>query len=172
MTRLFRSSKRIDVILQIADAYTGRKGENSPYGSRSLNLGGNTWVHLLAFTGLTKVLRRCIQGSAVSSAESGDMELLIVRPSDLELVNRSGWTALHWAAHKGDVETLRLLLDEGTHVCRPAANQFTPLALAASFGYLDAVRCLISAEEEATKTMHANCETSRLKPSCSPRRLY
>jgi len=106
---------------------------------------------------------RKMASPVASSAKSCDIESLIVHPSDLEHVNRSGWTALHWAAHKGDVETICLLLDEGANVSRPAANQFTPLALAASFGYQDAVRCLISAEEEAKRTKQANYETSRLK---------
>ena len=47
----------------------------------------------------------------------------------------NGWTALHWAASKGDVECIRTLIDYGADVnARDVANR-TPLRIAQEMGF-------------------------------------
>ena len=61
------------------------------------------------------------------------------------LVNRKGWTPLHYAASTGQVETARMLLDHGALVNAPAPDDTTPLMMAAYAGSEPMVRLLLDA---------------------------
>ena len=74
-----------------------------------------------------------------------------------------GWSPLGWAARKGQLGSLRLLLTHGADVnMRGGAGGSTPLIQAAMGGHLEAVRELVSAgavdsrdESGFTAAMHA-----------------
>jgi ankyrin repeat protein len=140
MQRVFRSQQRIDVILQVTYAYTDPVWETKS-NSRVGNI-GNSPLHLLAFSGLTKVLKRCLTSTPDISSP------LSITHSDLMVINKSGWTPLHWAAHHGDVEMLRVLINEGANVVAQAVNKFTALSMAASLAHYDAIRYLLNVEIE------------------------
>src|SRR5262249_19439862 len=51
--------------------------------------------------------------------------------SDITEIDRGGFTALHFAARQGDVESARSLLDGGARIDANAADGTAPLAVAA-----------------------------------------
>lgn len=65
------------------------------------------------------------------------------------LVNRKGWTALHYAASTGKIETATMLLQQGAQVNAPAPDGTTPLMMAAYGGSEAMVRLLLQAGADA-----------------------
>lgn len=65
-------------------------------------------------------------------------------------VNRLGWTPLHYAASKAQVETARLLIDWGAIVNAPGPDGTTPLMMAALSGKPDIVQLLLSRGADPT----------------------
>lgn len=79
------------------------------------------------------------------AAFKGHKELvrkLIARGAD---VNKTGWTPLHYAATKGNLEVMLVLLDEHAYIDAESPNKTTPLMMAAKYGTADAVRLLLRA---------------------------
>lgn len=66
-------------------------------------------------------------------------------------VNKTGWTPLHYAATKGQIEVMRLLLEEHAFIDAESPNRTTPLMMAARYGSLEAVKLLL--EEGADPLM-------------------
>lgn len=60
-------------------------------------------------------------------------------------VNRVGWTPLHYAASKGQVDTVRYLLNQQAIVNAPAPNGTSPLMMAAFSGKREVVDALLAA---------------------------
>ena len=58
-------------------------------------------------------------------------------------VNKPGWTALHYAASKGHIEMIRLLLDQQAYLDAESPNGTTPLMMAASYGTAMSVKLLL-----------------------------
>ena len=58
-------------------------------------------------------------------------------------VNKAGWTPLHYAATHGDVEVVRLLLEHHAFVNAVSPNGTTPLMMAAQYGSPSAVKLLL-----------------------------
>lgn len=67
---------------------------------------------------------------------------LITRNAD---VNKPGWAPLHYAATSGNLDTLRLLLDNYAYIDAESPNQTTPLMMAAKYGNPQAVQLLLEA---------------------------
>jgi len=67
---------------------------------------------------------------------------LIERDAD---VNKTGWTALHYAATRGHLDVLRLLLDKSAYIDAASPNGTTPLMMAAFYGTPSAVKLLLEA---------------------------
>jgi ankyrin repeat protein len=59
------------------------------------------------------------------------------------LVNKSGWTALHYAASGNTPEVLTLLLDQGAVIDARSPNGTTSIMMAASYGLEASVQLLI-----------------------------
>lgn len=59
--------------------------------------------------------------------------------------SKDGWTALHFAAEKGHVECVELLLREGAEVDARSLTGSTPLHLAAERGRKECMTLLLSA---------------------------
>lgn len=60
------------------------------------------------------------------------------------LLNRSGWTALHYAATGPGTAVVSLLLGRGAAIEAPSPNGTTPLMMAARYGPEDTVDLLLS----------------------------
>ena len=60
-------------------------------------------------------------------------------------VNQPGWSALHYAAVKGQSKIVSLLLSKGALVNEPSPDGDTPLILAVRAGDVDTVQALVRA---------------------------
>ncbi len=69
-------------------------------------------------------------------------ERLIEQGAD---VNKPGWTPLHYAATRGHLAVLNLLLDHHAYIDATSPNGTTPLMMAAHYGTPDAVVLLLDA---------------------------
>jgi hypothetical protein len=67
-------------------------------------------------------------------------KLLVLRGAD---VNQTGWTPLHYAATKGHIEMMRLLIDNSAYLDAESPNGTTPLMMAAHYGTSMAVKLLL-----------------------------
>lgn len=80
---------------------------------------------LAALKGLTKVCERLIELGAD--------------------VNKPGWAPLHYAATRGHLEIMQLLLDQHAYIDAASPNNTTPLMMAAHYGTPSAVKLLLEA---------------------------
>ena len=58
-------------------------------------------------------------------------------------INKEGWTPLHYAATKGNLEIIRLLLSKDAYIDAESPNETTPLMMAAQYGNESAVLLLL-----------------------------
>jgi len=68
--------------------------------------------------------------------------MLIEKDAD---VNKPGWTPLHYAATKGHLAVMTMLLDENAYIDAASPNGTTPLMMAAHYGTPQAVKLLLEA---------------------------
>lgn len=83
------------------------------------------------------------------SALKGHSELvdqLIKRGAD---VNKTGWTALHYAASSGQLAIISLLIEHSAYIDAESPNGTTPLMMAAMYGSPAAVRLLLQEGADA-----------------------
>ena len=67
---------------------------------------------------------------------------LIAKGAD---VNKTGWTPLHYAATRGHLPVISLLLDNHAYIDASSPNNTTPLMMAAFYGTPSAVKLLLEA---------------------------
>jgi ankyrin repeat protein len=67
-------------------------------------------------------------------------KLLILKGAD---VNQSGWTPLHYAATKGHVDMMRLMIEHHAYLDAESPNGTTPLMMAAHYGSAMATKLLL-----------------------------
>jgi uncharacterized protein len=60
-------------------------------------------------------------------------------------VNKPGWTPLHYAATRGHVDIINLLLENHAYIDASSPNGSTPLMMAALYGTAQAVKVLLEA---------------------------
>lgn len=80
-------------------------------------------------------------------------EVLIEREA---AVNRKGWTPLHYAATKGNIAIMRLLLEENAYIDAESPNGTTPLMMAAFYGTPPSVKLLLEEGADPTLINQAN----------------
>jgi len=89
-------------------------------------------------------------------SNNGDTALMIAsymanKPAVLALleknveVNKTGWTALHYAASSGNCDIIKLLLDKSAYIDAESPNKTTPIMMAARGGQMAAVKLLMEA---------------------------
>jgi ankyrin repeat protein len=81
------------------------------------------------------------------AARAGDVatiRTLIKRGADPnEAAGNNNWTPLLHAIHKAQIKSVEALLDGGADINRVAGDGFTPLMMAAGYGYTDIVELLL-----------------------------
>jgi ankyrin repeat protein len=65
-------------------------------------------------------------------------------------VNKTGWAPLHYAASKGHIEMMNLLLENDAYIDAESPNKTTPLMMAAMYGTVGAVKTLLEAGADPT----------------------
>lgn len=91
------------------------------------------------------------QRNVIEAAKIGDLTALVTALANGADVNErddSGWTALCWAAGKGDVSVVTALLEGGADVTAVGRDQRTPLMIAKAASRTDAAAALTAAEKE------------------------
>ena len=101
-------------------------------------------------TGADTEGRRLIE--AVKAGDTGAVRALLLRGTDVNAWAVDGATALHWAAHRDDLEVADLLIDGGASV--EATNRYgvAPLALASLNGNAAMIETLLNAGADPNAT--------------------
>jgi ankyrin repeat protein len=89
----------------------------------------------------TPLMMACLHGQIDMARK------LIARGAD---VNKTGWTPLHYAATRGDVAIIQLLLDESAYIDAESPNGSTPLMMAAMYGTPESAKFLLQAGADPT----------------------
>ena len=84
-------------------------------------------------------------------------------------VNRKGWTPLHYAASKGHVAMMHVLIDNDAYIDAESPNGTTPLMMAAFYGTPNAVKLLL--EEGADPTLRNQDGNNALEMALSRDKL-
>lgn len=125
----------------------------------ALNERGETGMILALREGSMRVFEVLLNASGINleaRASNGDTAMMMAsylgnQPAVEALlakgavVNRAGWTALHYAAAAGADGIVRLLLAHSAQVDSESPNGTTPLMMAALGGHLPAVKLLLAA---------------------------
>jgi len=86
---------------------------------------------------------------AVKTGQLAKVEEALNAGADIHQQDEQGWTPLNWAAGKGSVEIVSLLLDRGADVFRTGRDQRTPYKIAVAAKHTDVARLLEKAEQAA-----------------------
>lgn len=88
------------------------------------------------------------------AAIKGHLELVQKLVDNDADVNKTGWTALHYAASGGHVPVIAHLLEHSAYIDAESPNGTTPLMMAAMYGSPEAVKHLIQAGADLTIKNH------------------
>ena len=88
-------------------------------------------------------LNKSGESALMLASLNGQLELsmkLVKKGAD---VNKPGWTPLHYAASKGHVDVIKLLLENYAYIDAESPNGSTPLMMASMYGSSQAVKLLL-----------------------------
>lgn len=88
---------------------------------------------------------------AVKSGDSASVRNLIASGEDVHQRDDYGWTPLNWAAGRGDLEIVKVLVDAKTDILATGRDQRTPYMIALSAGHVEVVKFLKAVEEKSGK---------------------
>ncbi|MGA9773063.1 MAG: ankyrin repeat domain-containing protein [Blastocatellia bacterium] len=83
---------------------------------------------------------------AVKNRNAAKINELIQSGVDVNEQDEQGWTALNWAAGRGDLETVKLLVENGADIYKVGRDMRIPYLIALAAGHADVVRFLRDAE--------------------------
>lgn len=86
---------------------------------------------------------------AVKAGDHAGIEAACEDPELLHQVDEYGWTALHWAAGKGDARSVKLLLEAGIDPLKVGRDLRTPYQIALAAGHAGVGGLLRDAEDKA-----------------------
>src|SRR5215212_2274532 len=89
---------------------------------------------------------------AVKTGQLAKVEETLNSGADIHVQDEQGWTALNWAAGKGNLDIVRLLLARGADGFRVGRDQRTPYKIALAAKHTEVARLLKQAEEKADGT--------------------
>lgn len=72
--------------------------------------------------------------------EAARMEVLIKRGAE---VNQQGWTALHYAASRGNDDAVRVLIEHYAYIDAESPGKMTPLMMAMRYNHVSTVKLLL-----------------------------
>ncbi|MCU6433600.1 ankyrin repeat domain-containing protein [Undibacterium sp. Jales W-56] len=98
-------------------------------------------IEARANNGDTAIMLACFEGNVVAVKQLLEADAQI---------NRPGWTALHYAAAKGNVEIIGILLEHSAYIDAASPNDTTPLMMAVRSGKTDAVKFLLDEGADAS----------------------
>ena len=111
--------------------------------------GGACLAALVALVPLSAAVDAPVADAAMRQ-DAGAVRTLVAGDADPDAAHGDGMTGLHWAAHNGDVDILRVLLAAGADVeARTRLGDHTPLHVASRSAQAAAVRELLEAGAEA-----------------------
>ena len=84
---------------------------------------------------------------AVKTGQLAKVEEALNAGADIHQQDEQGWTPLNWAAGRGSVEIVSLLLNRGADVFRIGRDQRTPYQIALAAKHTDVARLLKEAEQ-------------------------
>jgi hypothetical protein len=84
---------------------------------------------------------------AVKTNQLARVEEALNAGADIHQQDEQGWTPLNWAAGRGNVEIVSLLLDRGADVFQMGRDQRTPYKIALAAKHIDVARRLKEAEQ-------------------------
>ncbi len=103
----------------------------------------------LCVFGLSRLCGAAADTSVADAAEKGDttaIRTLILQKADVNAAQGDGTTALHWAASRGNLEMVRLLLRTGANVnAETRIGHITPILMAAGIGNAPVTEALLKA---------------------------
>eukprot|EP01036_Dinobryon_divergens_P032240 gene32240-41786_t len=83
-----------------------------------------------------------------TSRDGSCKEMAIIFDTNLEIdvnaTDEGGWTALMYSIHRGQVETVKLLLDRGANVDARNVDGWSPLWIAAHYGHVEILKMLLA----------------------------
>lgn len=92
------------------------------------------------------------EAQLIEAAKAGDihrMQVLIASGEDLEQKDDYGWTALNWAAGRGDAAIVRILLEVGANPVNSGRDRRTPYQIALAAAHVDVANLLQQAEQNS-----------------------
>ena len=90
--------------------------------------------------------------AAVKTGELAKVEEVLNSGADIHQQDEQGWTPLNWAAGRGDVDMVKLLLDRGADVFRVGLDQRTPYKISLAARHTDVARLLKEKEQGSNGT--------------------
>jgi uncharacterized protein len=87
--------------------------------------------------------------AAVKADDIADVRRLLDGGADINQQDEQGWTPLNWAAGKGSLPLVSLLLERGADIFKVGRDLRTPYMIALAAGHADVARLLRDAEDRA-----------------------
>ena len=86
---------------------------------------------------------------AAKAGKSADVQALIQSDVDINEQDEHGWTPLCWAAGSGNVEIVKLLVENGAAPLQVGRDRRTPYQIALAAAHIEAAQLLRAEEEKA-----------------------